>query len=69
VVSNEQKIKDFLEKRKAIEEKERERQLQMLKEHKEEINKKRERILSACGVRQPYMCKCGVTQVTPPEWR
>jgi hypothetical protein len=55
---NEQKLKDFIEKRKAIEEKEREKQLQILKDQKEELNKKRERVLSACGVRHPsFACK------------
>lgn len=30
--------------------------MQILKDQKEELNKKRERVLSACGVRQPYLC-------------
>lgn len=36
-----------------MEEKERQRQLKMFVEDKEEIAKKRERVLSACGLRPP----------------
>ena len=52
---NDQKLREFLERRKMIEEKEREKQLKQLKDERSEIARKRERVLSACGVRQPYI--------------
>lgn len=36
-----------------LEEKERQNQLKVLLEQKDELNKKRERVLSACGLRPP----------------
>lgn len=53
---SDQKLRQFLEKRRMVEEKQRQKQLNLLKEQREEVSKKRERVLSACGVRQPYVC-------------
>ena len=52
---------EFLERKKMLEEKERQNQLKVLIDHqlkvridqKEELSKKRERVLSACGLRPP----------------
>lgn len=51
--NNDKRLADFLERKKAIEEKERQGQLKLLMEQKEELSKKRERVLSACGLRPP----------------
>jgi hypothetical protein len=51
-----------------MEEKERQRQLKMFVEDKEEIAKKRERVLSACGLRPPTnLCKRILMQMSPPK--
>ena len=44
---------EFLERKKMLEEKERQSQLKVLIDQKEELSKKRERVLSACGLRPP----------------
>lgn len=45
-----------MEKRRILEEKERESRLKILKEQNEELIKKKERVLSACGIRNQYIC-------------
>ena len=39
-----------------MEEREREQQLKMLKEQNQELLRKKERVLSACGIRKNYVC-------------
>jgi hypothetical protein len=51
------KLKEFIQKRKQLEEKEREKQLQLLKEQNQELMKRKDRVLSACGLRNQYVCK------------
>ncbi len=52
IENNDRKLAEFIERKKMLEEKERQRQMKlMMEQQKEELNKKRERILSACGIR------------------
>lgn len=55
--SSDDKLKKFMEKRRENEEKARLKQVADLEQEKEELMKKRERVLSACGVRKNSICK------------
>lgn len=46
-----------MEKRRQMEEKEREEQLRLLKEQNQELSRKKDRVLSACGIRNQFVCK------------
>lgn len=66
--NNDKRLADFLERKRAIEEKERQGQLKLLMEQKEELSKKRERVLSACGLRPPpNLCTKLLIQTNPPR--
>jgi hypothetical protein len=55
-----------MERKRAAEERERENHLKLLKEQNTELAKKRERVLSACGIRNPY-CNCSIIQYNHQE--
>lgn len=66
--NNDKRLAEFLEKKRAIEEKERQGQLKLLMEQKEELSKKRERVLSACGLRPPpNLCTSCIIQMNLPR--
>lgn len=61
------KLRQFIEKRKQIEEEDRIKQLKNLEQEKEELVKKRERVLSACGVRNRSIGKLCLIQIIPQK--
>lgn len=59
VEENDRKLLEFMEKKRMLEERERQRQAKIVSEQRGESIRNRERVLSACGIRHPQnLCTC-----------
>lgn len=61
------KLREFLKKKHASEEAERQRKLKALEAEKEELIRRRERVLSACGIRQLGYCESPRAKPATPK--